>query len=36
MKTLLKCAFAATVGFLLAGCGDDVGKVSLGLLPPKM
>lgn len=35
MKTLLKCAFAASVGLLLAGCGDDVGKVSLGLFTTK-
>ncbi|MGL4711776.1 MAG: CreA family protein, partial [Shewanella sp.] len=35
MKTLLKCAFAATMGLMLAGCGDDVGKVSLGLFTTK-
>ncbi|MCL1090902.1 CreA family protein [Shewanella profunda] len=35
MKTLYKCVFSATMGLLLAGCGDDVGKVSLGLFTTK-
>lgn len=35
MRTLLKMAMATTLVLFVAGCGDDVGKVSLGLFTTK-
>ncbi|MGL4640165.1 MAG: CreA family protein, partial [Shewanella sp.] len=35
MNTFVKSVLAASLLFVLTGCGDDVGKVSLGLFTTK-